>query len=70
MNQAKSEHDHSQLMFAKDWQLQQRRRKTIVAAKAHLKSTYNRLLPPKILLSQKDKGSSASVQAAKHSITT
>jgi hypothetical protein len=36
-------------MFAKDWQLQQRRRKTIVAAKAHLKSTYNRLLPPKIL---------------------
>jgi hypothetical protein len=43
-------------MFAKDWQLQQRRRKTIVAAaKAHLKSTYNRLLPPKILLSQKDR---------------
>jgi hypothetical protein len=40
-------------MFAKDWQLQQRRRKTIAAAaKAHLKSTYNRLLPPKILLGQ------------------
>jgi hypothetical protein len=52
-------------MFGKDWQLQQRRRKTIVAAaKAHLKSTYNRLLPPK------QQGSSGSVQAAKRSITT